>query len=454
MTTVLTRGTVVIDVEACKGCDLCIDACPPRVLVMTTHDVNTPRLPLPACCSPGCTGCQACAQICPDFVFQVYKYDTPIELDGVERRVVTAGDRAPRAARGLGGDRRRDGRRRVPVLRRLPDDAVHRGARAHGRASCPRVGGVCMNAESELEAVGMAWGAAATGTPRATGSTGQGLSLMQESLAEIVARARPARRAQHGARAGRLLAGDPRRRPRRLPRMPVLAPMDVPEAVELTQLAFHLARRWRNPVLIFGDYYLAHTTQSVDARRASTSARCPADDWALDGSTSGTGRARLVSPLGTGKQRDDRRLRPRRALPRVRAGAPRRCSPASSRWSRPAFVDDADVVVVAFGTPGQVRARRGAPACAPRAPGRLRPPDHAAAVPDRRRRRPRPTARGPSRVYENNQGQMIDDVRLAVLGRAPVALHRRPQPRRLRLRHRARPRRSAPARRGSRRCSS
>ena len=38
---VLTRGTVVIDVEACKGCDLCIDACPPRVLVMTTHDVNS-----------------------------------------------------------------------------------------------------------------------------------------------------------------------------------------------------------------------------------------------------------------------------------------------------------------------------------------------------------------------------------------------------------------------------
>jgi formate hydrogenlyase subunit 6/NADH:ubiquinone oxidoreductase subunit I len=28
----------------------------------------------------GCTGCRACAQICPDFVFQVYRYDTPIEL--------------------------------------------------------------------------------------------------------------------------------------------------------------------------------------------------------------------------------------------------------------------------------------------------------------------------------------------------------------------------------------
>ena len=55
----------------------------------------------------------------------------------------------------------------------------------HMARKLPAVGGVCMNAESELEAVGMAWGAAATGTPAATGSTGQGLSLMQESLAEM-----------------------------------------------------------------------------------------------------------------------------------------------------------------------------------------------------------------------------------------------------------------------------
>src|SRR5262249_34140630 len=49
----------------------------------------------------------------------------------------------------------------------------------------PDVGGTCINAESELEAVGMAWGALATGARAATGSTGQGLSLMQESFSEI-----------------------------------------------------------------------------------------------------------------------------------------------------------------------------------------------------------------------------------------------------------------------------
>jgi 2-oxoglutarate ferredoxin oxidoreductase subunit delta len=77
--TVLTRGTVVIDVDACKGCDLCIGACPPGVLVMTSHEVNARGYRFPLLLA-GCTGCRACSQICPDFVFQVYKYETPIHL--------------------------------------------------------------------------------------------------------------------------------------------------------------------------------------------------------------------------------------------------------------------------------------------------------------------------------------------------------------------------------------
>ena len=77
---VTVRGTVVIDIEACKGCDLCIDACPPHVLQMTTHEVNTRGYRYPQLLV-GCSGCKACSQICPDFVFQVYKYDAPLELE-------------------------------------------------------------------------------------------------------------------------------------------------------------------------------------------------------------------------------------------------------------------------------------------------------------------------------------------------------------------------------------
>jgi 2-oxoglutarate ferredoxin oxidoreductase subunit delta len=77
-TVVRSRGTVVIDVEACKGCDLCIDACRPGVLTMTVHERNTRGYRYPEL-RPGCTACMACSQICPDFVFQVWKYDTPLE---------------------------------------------------------------------------------------------------------------------------------------------------------------------------------------------------------------------------------------------------------------------------------------------------------------------------------------------------------------------------------------
>ena len=76
---VLVRGTVVIDTEACKGCNLCIGACPPGVLVMTAREVNSRGYRYPQLLA-GCTACKACSQICPDFVFQVYKYDTPLEV--------------------------------------------------------------------------------------------------------------------------------------------------------------------------------------------------------------------------------------------------------------------------------------------------------------------------------------------------------------------------------------
>jgi 2-oxoglutarate ferredoxin oxidoreductase subunit delta len=72
MTSTLVRGTVVIDTERCKGCELCITACPPAVLVMSTTanelGYRYPRL------LSGCTGCRACHEVCPDFVFEVYKY--------------------------------------------------------------------------------------------------------------------------------------------------------------------------------------------------------------------------------------------------------------------------------------------------------------------------------------------------------------------------------------------
>ena len=109
------------------------------------------------------------------------------------------------------------------------------------------VDGVCINAESELEAVGMAWGALATGARAATGSTGQGLALMQESLSEIT-RAELPLVVFHMARGQSDYFQATRGGGHGDYRHLVFAPIDVHEAVELTQLAFDLADRWRKPV--------------------------------------------------------------------------------------------------------------------------------------------------------------------------------------------------------------
>jgi 2-oxoglutarate ferredoxin oxidoreductase subunit delta len=72
---VLSGGTVVIAEDRCKGCELCIPACPPRVLSMSSEK-NVLGYYYPEL-ADGCTGCTACHLVCPDFVFEVYRYARP-----------------------------------------------------------------------------------------------------------------------------------------------------------------------------------------------------------------------------------------------------------------------------------------------------------------------------------------------------------------------------------------
>jgi 2-oxoglutarate ferredoxin oxidoreductase subunit delta len=80
-----TRGTVTIEIERCKGCELCIPACKPGVLAMSSErnelGVRYPEL------APGCTGCSACLLVCPDFCFEVYQYETPLRHELVDPEV-------------------------------------------------------------------------------------------------------------------------------------------------------------------------------------------------------------------------------------------------------------------------------------------------------------------------------------------------------------------------------
>lgn len=73
MTEKRSRGTVVIDADRCKGCELCIQACPVDVLQMSDRR-NEKGYFVPELLE-GCTGCSACQLICPDYVFDIYRYN-------------------------------------------------------------------------------------------------------------------------------------------------------------------------------------------------------------------------------------------------------------------------------------------------------------------------------------------------------------------------------------------
>jgi len=67
------RGAIVVDIEKCKGCEVCIEACPTTVISMA-KDVNGKGYHFAYMKDPeACTGCTNCAIVCPDGVITVYR---------------------------------------------------------------------------------------------------------------------------------------------------------------------------------------------------------------------------------------------------------------------------------------------------------------------------------------------------------------------------------------------
>ena len=66
-------GTIEVDTEHCKGCDLCVVACPKKVLELS-HEVNAKGYHFSFMARPDdCIGCESCAQVCPDSVIEVWR---------------------------------------------------------------------------------------------------------------------------------------------------------------------------------------------------------------------------------------------------------------------------------------------------------------------------------------------------------------------------------------------
>ena len=154
----------------------------------------------------------------------------------------------------------------------------------------PEEGGTFLQAESEVAAINMLYGAAATGIRSMTASSGPGISLMQEGISNLAGAELPCVIAdvmRAGPGLGNIAAeqsdyfqvvkGGGHGSYRNL----VLAPDSVQEMCDLTMLAFELADKYRNPVFLLADGFLGQMMEPLSfPERAAVS---PAPAWAVRG---------------------------------------------------------------------------------------------------------------------------------------------------------------------------
>lgn len=156
----------------------------------------------------------------------------------------------------------------------------------------PEVKGVFLQAESEIGAIHMVYGAAGTGVRCMTSSSSPGISLMAEGMSYLAACELPCV-VINMMRAGPGLGGI-------LPAQSdyfqatkghghgdyqclVLAPSSVQEAVDLMILAFELAEKYRNPVMVCADGMIGQMMEPVEFPREGRGPPMPPNDWSLTG---------------------------------------------------------------------------------------------------------------------------------------------------------------------------
>jgi len=285
----------------------------------------------------------------------------------------------------------------------------------------PQAGGIFLQAESEVAAINMLYGAASAGVRAMSASSGPGISLMQEGLSYIAGSELPCVVADI-MRAGpglgniapeqgdynQIVKGGGHGNYRIL----VLAPASVQEMADLTTLAFDLADEYRNPVVVLADGYTGQMMEPVEfAPRAFVP---PPPEWTVRG-TAET-RHNLICSIYLEPDLMERHVRKLEAkYQRAEREAVR-----AECWR----TEDAEIVLVGYGIMGRVlkavvemaRARG-------MAVGLLRPitlfPFPVAQIRELSRR-----AKAFA-VVELSTGQLVDDVRLALEGRRPVEFYSR-----------------------------
>ena len=288
----------------------------------------------------------------------------------------------------------------------------------------PEVGGVFLQAESEIAAINMVYGAAGAGARAMTSSSSPGIALKQEGISYIagaqlpcvvvnIVRGGPGLGSIQPAQSDYYQAtrggghGDYR--------VVVFAPASVQEAVELTQRAFDVADQYRMPAMILGDGVIGQMMEPVEMPEYKPRP-LPKKDWAATG-WGGKSRPRaVINSLYIEADRcEELNLALKKQYEEI---AKNECMVEEQ------YMDDAEYVIAAYGTTARIAltAIRQARAQGVKA-GLIRPitlwpfPSEAFARAAQKAKK--------FLTVEMSLGQMVDDVRIAVNGARPVEFYGR-----------------------------
>jgi pyruvate/2-oxoacid:ferredoxin oxidoreductase alpha subunit len=285
----------------------------------------------------------------------------------------------------------------------------------------PQVGGTFLQAESEVAAINMVYGAASCGLRAMTASSGPGISLMQEGLSYLAGADLPCvvvdimrggpglgNIAPEQGDYHQVVKGGGHGNYRTL----VLAPATVQEMADLTALAFELADEYRTPVVVLADGYIGQMMEPVEFAARPT--RAPKKEWAVEG-TAAT-RQNLVTSIYLSPDELESHVQHLEAKYRR----------AEQREARAELyrTEDAEIVLIGYGIVARIlkavveQARgQGLPV------GLLRPitlyPFPVVPLLDLGRRAQL------FLVVELSTGQLLDDVRLTLQGHTPVEFYGR-----------------------------
>lgn len=289
----------------------------------------------------------------------------------------------------------------------------------------PKMGGTFLQAESEIAAINMVYGAAAAGARAMTSSSSPGISLKGEGVSYMAGADLPGviinvERGGPGLGGIQPSQSDYFQATRAMGHgdfyMPVLAPSTVQEMADLVYLAFDLADEYRTPAMILADGMIGQMMEPVTLPPARNLADLPAKPWATTGTHMKRGH-NVVNSLYLTPQKLEDTNRERFARYDVLI--------AKEQRQELMMCDDADIVLVAFGAASRI-ARTAVRAARDKGikAGLLRPISLW----------PFPTSAfehvisGGCRAFlsvELNMGQMVQDVQLASNGRVPVSFYGR-----------------------------